>query len=98
MKLLSKLLYKPFALIAGLISARIGRSVFRGLWARVDDRPPPVPGTGEASTAKVVGALALEGAVMAGTAAAVDRTFARFFHHLVGAWPEKRPAPEHDQP
>ncbi len=92
-----KLFYKPFALIAGLISARIGRSVFRSLWARVDDRPPPAPGTGEASTAKVVGALALEGAVMAGTAAVVDRTSARVFHHLIGAWPEKRPAPDSDQ-
>jgi hypothetical protein len=89
-----KLLYKPFAMIAKFIAGRLGRSVFKSLWARVDDTPPPLPGTGEASTAKVVGAQALQGAVMAGTAAAVNRTAARFFHHLVGAWPEKPPVPE----
>lgn len=89
-----KLFYQPFAFIARFISARIGRAAFKSLWARVDDRPPPVPGTGEASTARVVGAQALEGAVMAGTGAAVNRTAARFFHHLFGAWPERASAPE----
>jgi hypothetical protein len=24
----------------------------------------------------------------------VDRTFARFFHHLIGIWPKKPPKPE----
>ncbi len=86
-----KILYKPFALIAGLISARIGRSVFKSLWSKVDDSPPPAPGTGQGSTAKVVGAKALEAGVMAAVAAAVSRAFARFFHHLIGAWPEKPP-------
>ncbi|HEY5187425.1 MAG TPA: DUF4235 domain-containing protein [Solirubrobacteraceae bacterium] len=89
-----KLLYTPFALIAKFISGRISRSLYKTLWAKVDDQPPPLPGTGEASTAKLVGAQALQGAVMAGTAAAVNRTAARFFHHLFGAWPEKRPVPE----
>ena len=89
-----KLLYKPFALIAKFVTGRLSRSVFKSLWDRIDSEPPPLPGTGEASMVKVVGAQALQGAVMAGTAAAVNRTFARFFHHLVGAWPEKPPAPE----
>jgi hypothetical protein len=26
----------------------------------------------------------------------VDRTFARFFHHLIGIWPKKPPEPEED--
>ena len=91
-----KLLYKPFALIAGLIASRLGRSVFHSLWGRIDNAPPPAVGAGEASTAKVVGARALEGAVMAGTAAAVNRTSARVFHHLLGKWPEKPAEPEAD--
>jgi hypothetical protein len=33
---------------------------------------------------------------MAGTAAAVDRTFARFYHHLIGIWPKKPPEPDED--
>ena len=89
-----RLLYKPFGLIAGLIAARIGRSVFRSLWTKFDDGPLPNPNTGEASVAKVVTGRALQAAVMAGSAAAVDRAFAALFHHLIGIWPKKPPKPE----
>ncbi|HTU96370.1 MAG TPA: DUF4235 domain-containing protein [Solirubrobacteraceae bacterium] len=93
---LLRLLYKPFAIIGAIVAGRVGRSVFRNIWSRIDQEPPPRPGTGEASTLKVVGAQALQAGVMAGTAAAVDRTFARFFHHLIGIWPKKLPEPEDD--
>jgi hypothetical protein len=89
-----RILYKPLSLIAGLIAARLGRSVFRGVWSKIDDAPPPNPIAGEASTAKVVGAQALQAGVMAAVAAAVQQTFARFFHHLIGVWPGKPPKPE----
>ncbi len=91
-----KLLYKPLAIIAGLITKRLSQSVFKSIWARIDDEPPPVPGTGEGSIAVVVGAQALQGAVAFATAAAVNRTAARLFHHLIGAWPEKQPEHEPD--
>jgi hypothetical protein len=89
-----RLLYKPFAIIAALIAGRIGRSVFRSLWSKIDAEPPPRPGTGEGSMAKVVGGQALQAGVMAAVAAAVDRAFAGAFHHLIGIWPTKRPEPE----
>jgi hypothetical protein len=89
-----KIIYKPFAIIAGLIAARLGRSVFKSVWSAIDEQPPPLPATGEASLGKVVGARALQAAVMAGVAAAVDRWFAGAFHHLVGAWPKKHERPE----
>ena len=92
-----KLLYKPFAIIAGLITKRLSRTLFKGVWAKIDDQPPPVPGTGAKSTPAVVGSQALEGAIMFGTAAAVNRTMARVFHHLIGAWPEKPKLPEPDK-
>ncbi len=91
---LLRLLYKPLAIIAGLISGRLGRNLFRKIWARIDDEPPPAPGDGRGTTVKVVTAQALQAAVFAGTAAAVDRTFARFFHHIIGTWPKKPPEPE----
>jgi hypothetical protein len=90
---LLRLLYKPFAIIGAIIAGKIGRSVFRSIWARIDDGPPPTPGSGGGSTMKVVGAQALQAGVMAGTAAAVDRTFARFFYHLIGIWPKHPPKP-----
>jgi Protein of unknown function (DUF4235) len=86
---MAKLLYLPFALIGRLISARIGRSVFKSVWTKLDDEPPPSPGS-DASTSKVVAAHALQAGVMAGVAAAVDHTSARVFHHLIGVWPAKR--------
>jgi hypothetical protein len=91
-----KLLYKPFAIIGRLIAARIGRSAFRSIWASIDEGPPPSPGSGQGSVAKVVGGQALQAAVMAGVSATVDRAFASTFHYLIGAWPEKPPKPDDD--
>ena len=86
-----KILYKPFAIIAGIISARLGRSVFKQLWATIDEDEPPDPRTADASMTKVIGAAALKAATMASVAAAVDRTSAKWFHYLTGIWPgEKR--------
>jgi hypothetical protein len=82
-----KILYKPFGIIAGLISARIATAIFKALWARIDEEEPPKPTTADASFPKVVGAAALEAATMAGVGAAVDRAGARAFHHLTGIWP-----------
>jgi hypothetical protein len=82
-----KILYKPFAIIASLIGARIARSIFSVVWARIDHEAPPKATTEEASLPKVVGAAALEAATMAGISAAFDRVGARAFHHLTGIWP-----------
>ncbi len=86
-----RLIYKPFSLIAGLIAARIGKSLFKTLWSRMDRSEPPEPTAPEAGMPKVVGAAVLEAATMAGVAAAVDRVTAQAFHHLTGVWPG-RPA------
>ncbi len=89
-----RILYKPFAIIAGFIASRLGRAIFKTVWAQIDDAPPPTPTTGEAGVGKVVGAQALEGAVMRASRAAVDRGFARSFYHLIGVWPGKPPERE----
>jgi Protein of unknown function (DUF4235) len=82
-----KLLYKPFALIAGIIGARLGRSIFKTLWAKIDTDEPPKETTENVSVGKVVGAKALEAATLAGTAAAVDRASRRSFEWLFGVFP-----------
>ncbi len=91
-----RLLYLPFSIIGSLVSRALGRSIFRTLWSRVDDEPVPAPGDGRGGMLKVVTGRALQAAVMAGAAAAVDRLFARAFHHLVGIWPKKPPKPAED--
>jgi hypothetical protein len=85
-----KLLYKPFALIAGIIGARLGRSVFKNLWAKLDGGEPPSEKAEDVSVGKVVGAKALEAATLAGTAAAVDRASRRSFQWLFGVFPGEK--------
>src|ERR1700750_3203672 len=72
-----KLLYKPFAIIASLIAARLGHSVFKQIWSQLDDEQPPKPTTHDAKVPKVIAAAALEAATLAGVAAVVDRAGAR---------------------
>lgn len=84
-----KLLYKPFAIIAGLIAARLGKAIFNAVWARVDEREPPKPTAPDASVTKVIGAATLKAATMASVGAAADRAAAEAFHHLTGVWPDK---------
>jgi hypothetical protein len=86
-----KLIYKPFALIASVIAAKVGRNIFKSLWAKVDQSDPPDPTHPSASLGKVVGAAALEAATMASIAAAADRAAARTFEYLTGVWPAKAP-------
>ena len=85
-----RLLYAPFSLLASILSARLGRAIFKNLWTRIDRSEPPGATTGESSMPKVVGAAALEAATMAGIAAAVNRVTASTFHYLFGVWPGKR--------
>jgi xanthosine utilization system XapX-like protein len=82
-----KVLYKPFAVIAGVIGAKIGRRVFQAVWAKLDSDEPPKPTRREASTGKIVAAAALEAAAHSGAKAATTRATARSFHHLTGFWP-----------
>ncbi len=85
-----RILYKPFAIVAGVIGAKLGQSAFKALWSRVDQAEPPKPRTEEAPLPKVVGAAVLEAATMAGVGAAVDRASARVFHYLTGIWPGEK--------
>jgi hypothetical protein len=82
-----KFLYKPFAIIASVIAARLGHSVFKQIWSQIDDERPPKPTTHDAKVPKVVAAAALEAATLAGVAAVVDRAGARAFEYLTGFWP-----------
>ena len=87
-----KILYKPFAIIAGIIGARIATATFKAVWARIDEEPPPKPTTEESTLPKVVGAAVLQAGTTAGIGAVVDRASAQAFHHLTGVWPgEKHP-------
>lgn len=85
-----KLLYKPFAIVASIIAARMGKGIFKSLWVRIDHADPPPPTAEDAGLGKVVGAAALEAATMAGVGALADRAAARVFQYLTGYWPAEK--------
>ncbi len=88
-----KLFYKPFAIFAHQIAARIGRAAFATIWEKVGSgAAPPAPTAGRVGLPRLAVATALEAATMAATAAVADQLAARVFHHLLGAWPTRPPA------
>jgi xanthosine utilization system XapX-like protein len=90
-----KLIYKPFAIILGLLGGLVGRQVFNQVWQRVDDEEPPEPTTRETGIPRLLAAVALQGAIFALVKMAIQRGGARAWRHLFGIWPgEERPDPK----
>ena len=86
-----KLIYKPFAIVLGVLAGILARQLFSFVWSKLDEEDPPRPNTEEAAWRKVLGAAALQGATFAGTRAAVDRAGLRGFHYLTGLWAGDKP-------
>ena len=88
-----KLLYRPFGIIAALISARLARRLFKTVWARIDQQAPPRASTEHTTLPKVIAAAVIEAATTAATRATVDRASLKWFHFVTGIWAgEKDPA------
>jgi Protein of unknown function (DUF4235) len=90
-----KLLFAPVSIVSGLIAGLLGRKVFARVWAVVDNEEPPKPEHRWISWPKLLGALALEGAVFRLVKGAVDHASRGGFAKLTGKWPgEEAPEPE----
>ena len=82
-----KLLYKPIGLLLGALAAVLANALVRKAWSKVSDEEIPTtrePGRG---WGEVAASAALQGAVMAGTKALVDRAGAVGFEKATGTWP-----------
>ncbi len=90
-----KLLYKPFAIVAGLLASRAAGAIFKKLWAFLA-KETEIPQAMEQSRGwtEVVAAAILKGAVFGGVKAFVDRTFATEYFRRTGVWPGKIGKPQ----
>lgn len=83
-----KWLYKPFGLVLGLLAGLLANAMVRKAWSAAsssDEVPKPLDR--DSSWAEVAGSALLQGAVMRGTRALVDRAGAKGFERATGTWP-----------
>ena len=89
-----KFLFAPIGIGAGLVAGFAAQKVFDRVWAAIDDEDPPEPDTREVSIPKMVGALALEGAIFRLAKGFAEHGARSGFAALTGRWPgEERPQP-----
>ena len=82
-----KFIYKPFAIVIGLIAGMISKKVFERVWEAIADEDPRDPDDRDASWAEVIASAAVAGAVVKVVQALVRRGGAKGFERATGYWP-----------
>ena len=92
---MGKVLFIPISIGGGFVAGMIGRKIFEKAWGLIDDEEAPKPKHREISLAKLVPALALEGAIFRVVRGLFDHGSRQGFLRLTGSWPgEEAPEPE----
>jgi hypothetical protein len=90
-----KFLFLPVSIVVGVLAGLISKKLFDLVWGLIDDEEAPEPKHREIDVAKLVPALALEGAVFRLVRGMADHGSRQAFLRLTGSWPgEERPDPE----
>ncbi len=82
-----KLIYKPFAIIVGIVAGIVSKKVFAQVWGAITDEDPRDPDDRDASWAEVIASAAVAGAVVKVVQALVRRGGAKGFERATGYWP-----------
>jgi hypothetical protein len=91
----SKIFFIPISVFGSLLAGFVGKKAFEQIWGLVDEEEPPDPKHRETSWAKLLAALALEGAIFRAVRGLFDHGARRGFERLTGTWPgQERPEPE----
>ena len=92
---MSKLLFIPFGVVAGLLAGFLGKKLFDGIWGLVDEEEPPEAEHRDVPLGKMILANALQGAIFRAVRAATDHGSRQAFARVTGSWPgEEAPEPE----
>lgn len=90
-----KLIFAPLGIAAGLIAGFAGKKAFEQVWGLIDEEEPPHPEHRDIRLAKLVAALALEGAIFRVVKGVTEHGARKSFATLTGSWPgEEAPEPE----
>lgn len=87
-----KLIYKPVAIILGLIAGMIGKKAFEQVWGMLAGDDPRDPDDRDASWVEVLTSAAIGGAILKVVQALVRRGGAKGFERATGFWPGDDPA------
>jgi hypothetical protein len=88
----SKLIFRPLSIVAGLLAGMTGKKLFQRLWSVLDKEEPPKPEQRPVSIRMLALALAMEGALFRLVKGLVDHGSRRAFSRLTGSWPGEGPA------
>jgi hypothetical protein len=89
---MSKILFLPFSILGGILAGTIAKKLFDLVWRLVSKEEAPEPEHREVSWAKLLAALAIEGAIFRAVRGLVDRGGRASFSRFTGRWPgEDRP-------
>ncbi len=86
-----KFIYKPFAIIIGLIAGMIGKKVFEKTWGMFAEDDPRDPDDRDAAWSEVLISAAVGGAILKVVQALVRRGGAKGFERATGKWPGDDP-------
>jgi Protein of unknown function (DUF4235) len=85
----SKILFIPVSVLGSLMAGLVGKKAFEQVWGLIDKEEPPEPKHRQTSWAKLITALALQGAIFAAVRGLFDHAARRGFARLTGSWPGK---------
>jgi hypothetical protein len=82
-----KFIFAPISIGAGLLAGLVAQKIFERVWAAIDDEDPPEPDNREVPVLKLLGALAIEGAIFRLAKGLTDRGARTGFAAVTGRWP-----------
>ena len=86
-----KFVYKPFALIVGLLAGILSKKVFERVWGAIADEDPSDPDDRDATWTEVLISAAVSGVIIKVVQALVRRGGALGFERATGFWPGDEP-------
>jgi hypothetical protein len=85
---MTRLLYKPFGFLLGVLAGHLAGKLFARLWElTAHDSASPTPTDRDRGWGEITAAAVIRGAVFSGVRALVDRAGATGFEQVTGSWP-----------